>query len=178
MDIRPGMAISLHLDRIPPGAQIGPRLPGQEAVVYVAAGEIVFEHGPGFSRHVVVRSGDVLYEAPADEGVVRNDGAIDALALRAAIDVDPARPIDDLPSWRMQPGEPVRRREGARVMATSGMHHRVLAEVRPARVLRRDGQPRRALPDSAPPRLGPRRMGGQGEGDAGRGARRGRRRRL
>jgi quercetin dioxygenase-like cupin family protein len=128
MDIRPGMAISLHLDRIPPGAQIGPRLPGQEAVVYVAAGEIVFEHGPGFSRHVVVRSGDVLYEAPADEGVVRNDGAIDALALRAAIDVDPARPIDDLPSWRMQPGEPVRRREGARVMATSGVHHRVLVE--------------------------------------------------
>jgi quercetin dioxygenase-like cupin family protein len=128
MDVHPGMAIQLHLDRIPPGAQIGPRRHGQEAVVYVAAGEIVFEHGIALSRRVVVRAGDVLYEAPADEGVVRNDGAIDALALRAAIDIDPTLPADDQPSWRMQPGDPVRRREGARLITTPGIRHRVLVE--------------------------------------------------
>jgi quercetin dioxygenase-like cupin family protein len=128
MDVRPGMAIQLHLDRIPPGREIGPRLQGQEAVVYVAAGEIVFEHGLSLSRHVIVRSGDVLYLAPSDEGVVRNDGAIDALALRAAIDVDVRLPLDDQPSWLMPPREPVRRREGARLIVASGMRHRVLVE--------------------------------------------------
>lgn len=128
MDLRPGMAIHLHLDRIPPGAQIGPRGDRAEAVVYVAAGEIVFEHGPRLSRRVVVRAGDVLYEAPADEGVVRNDGAIDALALRAAVDLDPGRPADDQHDWRMRPGEPVRRREGARLIAAPGLRHRVLVE--------------------------------------------------
>ncbi len=128
MGVRPGMAIHLHLDRIPPGAQVGSRLHGQEAVVYVAAGELVFEHGPGMSRRASVRAGDVLYEAPADEGTVRNDGAIDALALRAAIDVDPGRAPDDRASWRMRPGEPVRRRESARVIVAPGLRHRVLVE--------------------------------------------------
>ena len=122
------MAIHLHLDRIPPGTQIDPRRRGEETVVYVAAGEIAFEHGLGMSQRVLVRAGDVLYEAPGDEGIVRNDGAIDALALLAVVDVDPDRPADDQPSWRTRPGEPVRRREGARVMVGPGLRHRVLME--------------------------------------------------
>ena len=122
------MAIHLHLDRIPPGTQIDPHRRGEETVVYVAAGEVAFEHGPGMSRRVLVRAGDVLYEAPGDEGIVRNDGAIDALALLAVVDIDPDRPADDQPSWRTRPGEPVRRREGARVIVSPGLRHRVLME--------------------------------------------------
>jgi quercetin dioxygenase-like cupin family protein len=128
MDVRPGMAIHLQFARIPPGAQVGPHRHGTEMVVYVAAGEIAFEHGLGLSRRVIVRAGDVLYEAPSDEHLVRNDGAIDALALLAAVDVDPNRPIDDQPSWRTRMGEPVRRREGARVIEAPGLRHRVLME--------------------------------------------------
>jgi quercetin dioxygenase-like cupin family protein len=128
MDARPGMAIHLQFDRIQPGSQIGPHRHAGETVVYLAAGEIAFEHGPGFSRHVIVRAGDVLYEAPFDEHLVRNDGAIDALALLAAVDTDPDRPADDQPSWRTRPGEPVKRREGARVIVAPGLRHRVLVE--------------------------------------------------
>ena len=128
MDARPGMAIRLQFDRIPPGAQVGPHRHEVETVVYVAAGEIAFEHGPGLSRHVTVRAGDVLYEPPFNEHVVRNDGAIDALALVAAVDIDPQRPVDDQPfSWR-DSGDPVRRREGARLMESPGIRHRVLME--------------------------------------------------
>lgn len=128
MDVRPGMAIHLHLDRIPPGAQIRPPRHGEEMIVYVAAGEIAFEHGPGFSRRVAVRAGDVLYQAPSDDGVMRNDGAIDALTLLAAVNVNPDLPADDLPSWRTRTGEPVRRREGARQIVAPGLRHRVLME--------------------------------------------------
>jgi quercetin dioxygenase-like cupin family protein len=122
------MALHLQFDRILPGAQVGPHRNGMETIVYLAAGEITFEHGLGLSRHVVVRAGDVLYEAPFDEHLVRNDGAIDALALRAAVDVDPECPVDDQPSWRSRPGEPVRRREGARLLEAPGLRHRVLME--------------------------------------------------
>jgi quercetin dioxygenase-like cupin family protein len=128
MDVRPGMAIHLQFDRIPPGAAIGAHRDGAETVVYLAAGEVAFEHGPGLSRHVVVRAGDVLYEAPQDVYAVRNDGAIDALALIASVDVDADLPIDDQPWWRTQTGEPVRRREGARVIKGPGLRHRVLVE--------------------------------------------------
>jgi quercetin dioxygenase-like cupin family protein len=128
MDVRPGMAIHLQFDRIAPGAQVGPHRHAVETIVYLAAGEISFEHGLGLSRRVLVRAGDVLYKAPFDEHLVRNDGAIDALALTATVDLDPERPFDDQPSWRTRPGEPVRRRERARVIAAPGLRHRVLVE--------------------------------------------------
>ena len=128
MDVRPGMAIHLQFDRIAPGAQVGPHRHAVETIVYLAAGEISFEHGLGLSRRVLVRAGDVLYKAPFDEHLVRNDGAIDALALTATVDLDPERPVDDQPSWRTRPGEPVRRRERARVIAAPGLRHRVLME--------------------------------------------------
>ena len=128
MDVRPGMAIHLQFDRIAPGAQVGPHRHAVETIVYLAAGEISFEHGLGLSRRVLVRAGDVLYKAPFDEHLVRNDGAIDALALTATVDLDPERPVDDQPSWRTRPGEPVRRRERARVIAAPGLRHRVLVE--------------------------------------------------
>jgi len=122
------MAIHLQFDRIAPGAQVGPHRHAVETIVYLAAGEISFEHGLGLSRRVLVRAGDVLYKAPFDEHLVRNDGAIDALALTATVDLDPERPVDDQPSWRTRPGEPVRRRERARVIAAPGLRHRVLVE--------------------------------------------------
>ncbi len=122
------MAIHLRFDRIPPGAQVDSQRTGMETVVYLAAGEVAFEHGPGLSRRVVVRAGDVLYQAPFDEHLVRNDGAIDALALLASVDVDPDRPVDDQPWWRTRSVEPVRRREGAREIVAPGIRHRVLVE--------------------------------------------------
>jgi quercetin dioxygenase-like cupin family protein len=122
------MAIHVQFDRIPPGAQVGPHRHEAETVVYLAAGEISFEHGIRLSRRVVVRAGDVLYEAPLQEHLVRNDGAIDALALIATVDAGPDRPVDDQPSSRSWTGEPIRRREGARVIEAPGLRHRVLVE--------------------------------------------------
>jgi mannose-6-phosphate isomerase-like protein (cupin superfamily) len=98
-----------------------------ETLVYVAAGEIVFEHGPDLDRRTVVRSGDVLYEAPAEYHLVRNEASIDALALLAAVEVPEERPGDVLRTWDAE-GEPVRRREGARVVAGDGIRTRVLVE--------------------------------------------------
>jgi quercetin dioxygenase-like cupin family protein len=121
------MAIRLQFDRIPPGVEIGPHRHGVETLVYVAAGEIVFEHGSELDRRTVVRAGDVLYEAPAEYHLVRNDGPIDALALLAAVDVPEERPDDVLRTWVAE-GEPVRRREGARVLAGNGLRTRVLVE--------------------------------------------------
>ncbi len=121
------MPIRLQFDRIPPGAEIGPHRHGVETIVYVAAGEIAFEHGTDLGRRVVVRAGDVLYEAPAEYHRIRNEAAIDALALLAAVEVPADRPGDVLRSWAAE-GEPVRRREGARVIEGAGMRTRVLVE--------------------------------------------------
>jgi len=121
------MTIRLQFDRIPPGAEIGPHRHGVETLVYVAAGEIVFEHGPELERRTVVRSGDVLYEAPAEYHLVRNECSIDALALLAAVEVAPERPGDVFRTWRAE-GEPVRRREGARMVEGPGTRMRVLVE--------------------------------------------------
>jgi quercetin dioxygenase-like cupin family protein len=118
------MGIRLQFDRIPPGVEIGPHRHGVETLVYLAAGEIVFEHGPELERRTVVRSGDVLYEAPAEYHLVRNEASIDALALLAAVEVAPERPGDVLRTWRGE-GEPVRRREGARVVEGPGTRLRV-----------------------------------------------------
>ncbi len=41
------------------------------------------------SRRAVVGAGDVLYEAPAELHRVRNEGTLDALALMAAVEIDP-----------------------------------------------------------------------------------------
>lgn len=121
------MAIRLQFDRIPPGVEIGPHRHGVETLVYIAAGEIVFEHGPELRRRTVVRAGDALYEAPAEYHLVRNESSIDALALLAAVEVDPERPGDVLKTWVAE-GEPVRRREGARVVEGPGLRTRVLVE--------------------------------------------------
>jgi quercetin dioxygenase-like cupin family protein len=121
------MTIHLQFERIPPGAEIGPHRHGVETLLYVAAGEIVFEHGPELRRRTVVRSGDALYEAPAEYHLVRNESSIDALALLAAVEVDPGRPGDVLGTW-MAEGEPVRRREDARVVEGPGVRTRVLVE--------------------------------------------------
>ncbi len=121
------MAIRLQFDRIPPGVEIGPHRHGCETLVYVAAGEIVSEHGRGLERRTVVRSGDVLYEAPAEYHLVRNEATMDALALRAAVEVSPKRPGDVLRTW-VDVREPVRRREGARIIERLGTRTRVLVE--------------------------------------------------
>jgi quercetin dioxygenase-like cupin family protein len=121
------MTIRLQFDRIPPGTEIGPHLHGAETLVYVAAGEIVFEHGPDLRRRTVVRSGDALYEAPAEYHLVRNESSIDALALLATVEVGPERPGDVLKTWVAE-GEPVRRREGARVVDGPRVRTRVLVE--------------------------------------------------
>jgi quercetin dioxygenase-like cupin family protein len=121
------MTIHLQFDRIPPGTEIGPHRHGAETLVYLAAGEIVFEHGPQLTRQTVVRAGDALYEAPAEYHLVRNESSIDALALLATVEVDPARPGDVLRTWEAE-DEPVRRREGARVVDRPGVRMRVLVE--------------------------------------------------
>ena len=121
------MAVRLQFDRIPPGVQIGPHRHGVETVVYVAAGEVVFEHGENLGRRVAVRAGDVLYEAPSEYHLVRNEGTIDALILLAAVDADPHSPGIVFRRWE-EPSEPVRRRETARVITRDGLWHRVLVE--------------------------------------------------
>ena len=85
------MTIRLEFNRIAPGVEIGPHEHDVETVVYLAGGELVFEHGEGLARRTVVRPGDVLYEAPAEVHRVRNEGPLDALALMAAIDPSKVR---------------------------------------------------------------------------------------
>ena len=121
------MTIRLQFDRIPPGTEIGPHRHGVETVVYLAAGEIVFEHGEALARRAVVHAGDVLYEAPAEYHLVRNEGTVDALALLAATDPDPRRPGEILRRWEEE-GEPVRRRDRAQIVETDGIRRRLLVE--------------------------------------------------
>lgn len=121
------MTIRLQFDRIPPGVEIGPHRHGVETVVYVAAGEIVFEHGEALDRRTVIRAGDVFYEAPAEYHLVRNEATSDALALLASTDPDPRRPGIVLRRWDAE-GEPVRRGEMARVVDTAGGRHRLIVE--------------------------------------------------
>jgi quercetin dioxygenase-like cupin family protein len=110
------VSIRLQFDRIPPGVQVGPHRHGVETIVYVAGGELVFEHGEDLERRVIVRTGDVLYEAPAEHHLVRNEGTVDVLALLAAIEPDPRRPGVVFQRWD-GPDEPVRRGDAAAVIA-------------------------------------------------------------
>ncbi|MGZ6269111.1 MAG: cupin domain-containing protein [Candidatus Limnocylindrales bacterium] len=113
---------------MPPGVEVGPHRHGVETVVYVAGGELVFEHGEELEHRVVVHSGDVLYESPAEQHLVRNEGTADALALLAATDPDPRQPGLILRRWESA-DEPVRRRSDAEVVSDEGTRWRRL--VRP-----------------------------------------------
>ena len=53
------MTIRLEFNRIAPGVEIGPHRHGVETVLYLAGGELVFEHGEGMGRRAYVRTGDV-----------------------------------------------------------------------------------------------------------------------
>jgi quercetin dioxygenase-like cupin family protein len=122
------MSIRLQFDRIPPGVEIGPHRHGVETIVYLAGGEIVFEHGEDLERRTTVAAGDVLYEAPAEYHLVRNEGQVDALALLAATDPDPRRIGTMLQRWDSKT-EPVRRAVDAASTASDGIARRLL--VRP-----------------------------------------------
>ncbi len=121
------MSVQLQFDRIPPGVEVGPHRHGVETLVYVAAGDLVFEHGEDLERRVEVGRGDVFYEAPAENHLVRNEGTIDVLALLAAVDVDPRSPGALLRRWESD-DEPVRRRVDARVVEDGGIRRRLLME--------------------------------------------------
>ena len=86
------MTIRLELNRIAPGVEIGPHRHGVETLVYLAGGELVFEHGEGMDRRLEVAPGDVLYEAPAELHRVRNEGRLDALALLAVVEPESGGP--------------------------------------------------------------------------------------
>ena len=117
------MRIRLQFDRIAPGVEIGPHRHGVETVVYLAGGELVFEHGEALERRAVVRSGDVLYEAPAEHHRIRNEGTTDALALLASTDPDPRRIGTMLRRWESD-AEPVRRGADAFVAEAGGFRRR------------------------------------------------------
>ena len=121
------MTIRLEFNRIAPGVEIGPHRHGVETVLYLAGGELVFEHGERMVRRSLVRAGDVLYEAPAELHRVRNEGSLDALALLAAVDPDPRRPSSALRRWH-EDREPVRRGASARVTEDDGIRRTFLVE--------------------------------------------------
>jgi quercetin dioxygenase-like cupin family protein len=117
--------IRLQFDRIAPGVEIGPHRHGVETIVYLAAGELVIEHGEELERRAVVRAGDVLYEAPSEHHLVRNEGTLDALALMAATDPDPRRIGAMLRRWESDE-EPVKRGGEAFVVEAEGIRRRLL----------------------------------------------------
>jgi quercetin dioxygenase-like cupin family protein len=121
------VSVRLQFNRIPPGVEIGPHRHGVETVVYLAGGELMFQHGEDLERQVIVRSGDVLYEAPTEFHLVRNDGTVDALALLASADPHPGQ---GLPAQRQQrlAHDPVRRRDEARVVERAGIATHLIAE--------------------------------------------------
>jgi quercetin dioxygenase-like cupin family protein len=122
------LTIRLELNRIAPGVEIGPHRHGVETLVYLAGGELVFEHGEGMDRRLEVGPGDVLYEAPAELHRVRNEGQLDALALLAVIEPEAAaRPSAALRRWHEE-SEPVRRGERARCVEADGIRRSFLVE--------------------------------------------------
>jgi quercetin dioxygenase-like cupin family protein len=122
------VTIRLELNRIAPGVEIGPHRHGIETVVYLAGGELVFEHGEDLGRSTRVRAGDVLYEAPSELHSVRNEGPTDALALLAVVDDEMSHRLGEmLRRWR-GPDEPVRRADAARETGARGIRRRFLVE--------------------------------------------------
>jgi len=123
------MTIRLEFNRIAPGVEIGPHRHGVETIVYLAGGELVFEHGEGMRRRATVHAGDVLYEAPSELHRVRNEGTADALALLAAVTLDgSARNLGEMLRRWHEDDEPVRRRAEARLTDRAGIRRRFLVE--------------------------------------------------
>jgi quercetin dioxygenase-like cupin family protein len=122
------VTIRLELDRIAPGVEIGPHRHGLETIVYLAAGELVFQHGEALERQTVVRAGDVLYEAPAELHLVRNEGPTDALALLAIADPPDPRRVEALLRRWDSVSEPVCRGQAARIVEEAGIRRRLLVE--------------------------------------------------
>lgn len=120
------MSIRLQFDRIPPGVEVGPHRHGVETIVYLAAGELVYQFGDDLERRTLVGAGDVLYEAPSEFHLVRNEGRIDALALLAS-DEEPPDEATAARRWDA-PEEPVRRRADAQVVEGEGIRRRLLVE--------------------------------------------------
>ncbi len=120
------MRIRLEFDRIAPGVEIGPHRHGVETIVYLAGGELVFEHGEALERRALVRAGDLLYEAPAEQHLIRNEGTVDALALVASTDPDPRRVGAMLRRWDSV-AEPIRRAADGSVLEIDGIRRRRLA---------------------------------------------------
>ena len=123
------MTIRLELNRIAPGVEIGPHRHGVETLVYLAGGELVYEHGEHMDRRAAVGPGDVLYEAPAELHRVRNEGTLDALALLAIVESEegPVRPAAALRRWH-DDTEPVRRGDCARCTEVDGIRRSFLVE--------------------------------------------------
>lgn len=127
------MSVRLQFDRIPPQVEVGPQRGAVETVVYLAAGELTFEHGERLERRVRVGAGDVLYQAPGEYHRLRNEGRIDALALLASDDIDVGEGDGDgsggvgARPWA-GPGEPVARRADARIVDEDGIRRRLLVE--------------------------------------------------
>ena len=123
------MTIRLEFNRIAPGVEIGPHRHGVETLVYLAGGELVYEHGEGMDRRAEVGPGDVLYEAPAELHRVRNEGRLDALALLAVVEPEdgPLRTAATLRRWH-EDSEPVRRGERARCTEADGIRRSFLVE--------------------------------------------------
>lgn len=118
------MRIRLEFDRIAPGVEIGPHRHGVETIVYLAGGELVFEHGEALERRAVIRAGDVLYEAPAEHHRIRNEATVDALALLASTGPDPRRVGTMLRRWESE-AEPVRRGAEAPIVEADGIRRRM-----------------------------------------------------
>ena len=141
------MTIRLQFDRIGPGVEIGPHRHGVETIMFLAGGELVFEHGEDLERRTVVKAGDVLYEAPSEYHLVRNEANVDALALLAAAEPDPRRPGTMFRRWEAE-DEPVRRGADARVMTAPGIRgecwsSRAISGRRPSRSARSRSNPGR-----------------------------------
>jgi quercetin dioxygenase-like cupin family protein len=122
------MTIRLEFNRIAPGVEIGPHRHEGETIVYLAGGELVFEHGEDMALRAHVRPGDVLYEAPAQLHRVRNEGPLDALALLAAVDPAPGSAPEATPLPMAGDADPVRRATDARVLVEDDIRRTFLVE--------------------------------------------------
>jgi quercetin dioxygenase-like cupin family protein len=122
------VTIRLEFNRIAPGVEIGPHSHEGETIVYLAGGELVFEHGEAMARRLHIRPGDVLYEAHDELHRVRNEGTLDALALLAAVDHAPDAGSEAALPPIPRDADPVRRASDARVLIEDDIKHTFLVE--------------------------------------------------